>query len=78
MSGKVLLALGVIVSTITSFGQGTIYFNNRAGSVDAPVMFVGFGIESPERGHSDYGGETSRVAGNVVLMLDREPGVTRL
>ena len=45
-------------------------------TVEAPVTFVGFGIESPERGHSDYGGESARIAGNIVMMLDREPGVS--
>src|SRR4029453_10501030 len=38
----------------------------------APVVFAGFGIVSPERGHDDYRGG---VSDRIVLVLDREPGV---
>jgi Zn-dependent M28 family amino/carboxypeptidase len=44
------------------------------GTVEAPVVFAGFGITSPERGHNDFGA-AGAVAGRVVLLLDREPGV---
>jgi hypothetical protein len=41
-------------------------------SVQASLVFAGFGIVSPERGHDDY---RQAVKGQVVLILDREPGV---
>ena len=42
------------------------------GSVQAPLLFAGFGIVSPERGHDDY---RDAAAGRIVVILDREPGV---
>jgi Zn-dependent M28 family amino/carboxypeptidase len=42
------------------------------GSVQAPLVFAGFGIVSPERGHDDY---RDAVAGRIAMILDREPGV---
>jgi Zn-dependent M28 family amino/carboxypeptidase len=44
-------------------------------AADAPVTFVGFGIVSPERGHDDY---RDAARGRIVLILDREPGVSDL
>lgn len=41
-------------------------------AVEAAVVFAGFGIVSPERGHDDYG---DAARGRIVLILDREPGV---
>ena len=41
-------------------------------SVQSSVVFAGFGIVSPERGHDDY---RDAVKGQIVLILDREPGV---
>lgn len=45
------------------------------GTVDAPLTFAGFGISSPERAHDDFG-DVTRVAGHVIMILDREPGVS--
>jgi Zn-dependent M28 family amino/carboxypeptidase len=47
------------------------------GTVEAAVVFAGFGIVSAERGHDDYRSDpgNSAVAGRVVLLLDREPAV---
>ena len=46
------------------------------GTVEAAVTFAGFGISSPERNHNDYRRiEPLRIAGQIVLLLDREPGV---
>jgi Zn-dependent M28 family amino/carboxypeptidase len=42
------------------------------GSAQAALVFAGFGIVSPERGHDDY---RDAVAGRIVMILDREPGV---
>lgn len=47
-------------------------FSANAGVTAAPLVFVGFGIVSPERNHDDL---RDAVRGRVVLMLDREPGV---
>jgi Zn-dependent M28 family amino/carboxypeptidase len=41
-------------------------------SVQSSLVFAGFGIVSPERGHDDY---RDAVKGQIVLILDREPGV---
>lgn len=57
---------------------GTGFYPHRFSAnatVDAPVAFAGFGISSPERGYTDYGGDPAAIAGKVVLLLDREPGV---
>ncbi len=43
-----------------------------ATSIDAPVVFAGYGIVSPENGWDDYAGVD--VAGKVVLLLANEPG----
>jgi hypothetical protein len=37
------------------------------------LVFAGFGISSPERGHDDYRGD---VRGRIVLAIDHEPGET--
>lgn len=44
-----------------------------AGSASGAVVFVGFGIVEPRLDYDDYRGEN--VDGDVVLVLDREPGV---
>ena len=41
-------------------------------AAQSSVVFAGFGIVSPERGHDDY---KDAVRGQIVLILDREPGV---
>jgi Zn-dependent M28 family amino/carboxypeptidase len=42
------------------------------GSIQAGIVFAGFGIVSRELGHDDY---RDQVQGRIVLVLDREPGV---
>ena len=44
---------------------------SATASVSAPVVFAGFGISAPHLGYDDYNGE---VKGNIVLLLDHEPG----
>jgi hypothetical protein len=40
---------------------------------EGALVFAGFGIVEPRIGYDSYGG--ARVAGRIVLVLDREPGV---
>ncbi len=42
-----------------------------SGTVEAPVVFVGYGITAPEHDHDDY--EGIDVEGKIVLMLRHEP-----
>lgn len=44
---------------------------SASASAEGPVVFAGFGIVSPERGHDDYKDE---VRGKIALVLDNEPG----
>lgn len=44
---------------------------SASSTASAEVVFVGFGISSPERGYDDYHGD---VKGRIVLALDHEPG----
>jgi hypothetical protein len=39
---------------------------------EGPIVFAGFGIAAPERGHDDLRGEAVR--GAILLVLDHEPG----
>ena len=39
--------------------------------IEAPVVFVGYGISAPEYGYDDYA--NVKTAGNIVLMFDHEP-----
>ncbi len=53
---------------------GTDWYPTRfsaSGTAEGPLLFVGFGISSPERNHDDYRGD---VKGTIVLALDHEPG----
>lgn len=43
-----------------------------SGTVDAPVVFVGYGLSEPDRGYDDYAGVD--VAGKVALMVKPNPG----
>jgi hypothetical protein len=55
-------------------GAGWYPLNVAAlGSGSGQVVFAGFGIVEPRLGWDDYQG--ARVAGRVVLVLEREPGV---
>ena len=44
------------------------------GTIAGALIFAGFGIVSPERGHDDYG-DALNGRGRIALILDREPGV---
>jgi Zn-dependent M28 family amino/carboxypeptidase len=58
-----------------SLGLNQDFYPHRfsaSGTVQGDVVFAGFGIVSPERSHDDY---KNAVAGKIVLILDREPGV---
>ena len=44
---------------------------SASASAEGTVVFAGFGIVSPERGHDDY---RNGVAGRIALVLDNEPG----
>lgn len=46
---------------------------SASGAVEGRLVFSGFGIVSPERGHDDY---KDAVRGRIALVLDREPGVS--
>jgi hypothetical protein len=53
---------------------GTDWYPTRfsaSGSAEGSLVFVGYGMLSPERGHDDYRGD---VTGRIVLALDHEPG----
>ena len=53
---------------------GTDWYPTRfsaSGSTEGALVFVGYGISSPERNHDDYRGD---LAGKIVLALDHEPG----
>jgi len=44
---------------------------SASGSVTAPVVYAGFGIDAPALGYDDYG---DRVKGRIALILEHEPG----
>lgn len=44
------------------------------GTVEAPVVFAGYGITAPEYGYNDY--KDIDVKGKIVLILRQEPGQT--
>ena len=45
---------------------------SASGSVEAEVVFAGYGIRAPKLSHDDYGNGSLR--GKIVLVLDHEPG----
>lgn len=56
------------------FRVGQEFYPQRfsaSGHVEAPVVFVGFGISAPHLRYDDY---TDAVGGSIVLALDHEPG----
>ncbi len=56
-------------------GEGWYPLNVSAtASATGEVVFAGFGIEEPRLGYDDYQG--ADVTGKVVLVLEREPGVS--
>jgi hypothetical protein len=66
-AGNRLLVGGATVET-------TDYYPTRfsdTASASGEVVFVGYGISSPERQHDDYRGG---VQGKIVLAIDHEPG----
>lgn len=74
------LGEGNAASVESASGEWTLGLNqdfyphrfSASGAVQGDVVFAGFGIVSRERNHDDY---KSGVAGKIVLLLDREPGV---
>lgn len=46
---------------------------SASSTAKGEVVFVGYGISSPERGYDDYGGD---VTGKIVIAIDHEPGET--
>lgn len=44
---------------------------SASGTVQAPVVYAGFGIHAPALGYDDYG---DRVNGRIALILEHEPG----
>jgi hypothetical protein len=46
----------------------------RALSIEAPVVFVGYGITAPEYGYDDYSGVDAR--GKIALIFEHEPQET--
>jgi hypothetical protein len=53
---------------------GTDWYPTRfsaSGTAEGSLVFVGYGISSPERNYDDYRGD---VKGQIVLALDHEPG----
>ena len=56
------------------FKAGQEFYPQRfsaSGSVTAKIVFAGFGISAPKLNHDDY---RSGVTGNIVMVLDHEPG----
>ena len=45
---------------------------SASGSLEAEVVFAGYGIRAPKLSHDDYGDGSLR--GKIVLVLDHEPG----
>lgn len=45
---------------------------SASGSVEAEVVFAGYGIRAPKLSYDDYGDDSVR--GKIVLVLDHEPG----
>ena len=45
---------------------------SASGSVEAELVFTGYGISAPKLSHDDYGSRALR--GRIVLVLDHEPG----
>ncbi len=59
------------VSMQTGEGVYPLRFS-ASGQASGPLVFAGFGIASPSRGHDDY--KDVDLAGKVVLVMDHEPG----
>ena len=69
--------LGKGACTSPRFGTEIVYGSGLAKaeqSLDAPVVFVGFGIDAPEQRWNDY--KDADVRGKVLLMLVNEPAPT--
>ena len=69
-----------VISTATGDSERTLRLHqdyyplslSASGRSRGSVVFAGFGIVAPDRGHDDY--RTGAVDGKIVLMLDHEPG----
>lgn len=61
--------------TRTRFQGGIDFYPaafSASGDCSGPLVFAGFGIADPARGHDDY--KDLNVKGAIVLVLDHEPG----
>lgn len=56
----------------TDMVVGTRTGQTRVDIVDSPLVFVGYGVDAPERGWNDYAGVD--VKGKTVVMLVNDPG----
>lgn len=66
---------GGFAGRIRELGDGFYPLNfSASGSVRAGLVFAGFGIREPRLSYDDYAGE--EVLGKVVIVLEREPGVS--
>ena len=68
------VSAGSTVNGTREFKSGQDFYPQRfsaTGTVNAAVVFAGFGITSPKINHDDYRGD---VKGKIVLVLDHEPG----
>jgi Zn-dependent M28 family amino/carboxypeptidase len=72
-SGENTLSVGT--GAARALGDGWYPLTPSAsGSAQGEVAFAGYGIVEPRIGYDSYGG--GRVDGTVVLLLEREPGVS--
>ena len=62
--------------TLKTDEQFTVQRSSGAGTVDAGIVFAGYGITSPKQGYDDYAGID--VAGKVVIVLRYAPRYTDL
>src|SRR5262245_6287709 len=75
-ASNVLVVRGLPLSGAPNPTAGQDFYPLRfsaTAKASGDVVFVGFGISSPERGYDDYGGD---VKGKIVVAIDHEPGET--
>src|ERR1043166_4804693 len=64
---------------IFSFGDDFVAFTGaqtESVNVDADLVFVGYGIEAPEKQWNDYKGDASDYRGKILVMLVNDPPAT--
>lgn len=65
----------------SSFSFGDEFVGNTEAqtskvSIDAELVFVGYGIDAPEQKWNDYAGDSSKYKGKVLVMLVNDPPAT--